>query len=134
MRPTATFALMILAAALVSRSADAHHSMAMFDGNRVIKVSGTVTQFRWINPHVIFEFDGTIDGESGSVHWVVEMHAPNAMAEVGWSRTTLAVGDRITVFANPARDATPADATHHLLYTGIILPGGLALGRTDDLR
>jgi hypothetical protein len=105
----------------------------MFDGRHVVKISGTVTAFRWINPHAVFELDGTLDGESGTVHWIVEMQAPNTMTEVGWSRTTLAAGDHITVFANPARDPAATDG-HRVLYTGIILPGGLALGHTEDNR
>ena len=37
----------ILAAGAVS----GHHSTAAFDTTRVVKIEGTVTQFRWINPH-----------------------------------------------------------------------------------
>jgi hypothetical protein len=133
MRRIAIFPMiMIIAATLLVGTVNAHHSMAMFDGQRVVKVSGTVTAFRWVNPHAVFELDGAIEGESGSTHWIVEMHAPNTMTEVGWSRTTLAVGDRITVFANPARDSAPVSVAHRLLYMGIILPGGMALGHVDD--
>jgi hypothetical protein len=60
------------------------------------------------------------------------MQAPNTMTEVGWSRTTLAAGDRITVFVNPARDPAPVDGTHRVLYAGIILPGGVTLGHVED--
>lgn len=133
MRGTAAITLMmIMAATLRIGTADAHHSVAMFDGQRVVKVSGTVTAFRWVNPHAVFEFDGVIDGEARSAHWIVEMHAPNTMTEVGWSRTTLAAGDRITVYANPARESAPDAAAHRLLYVGIILPGGVALGHVHD--
>ena len=31
--------------------ASAHHSFAMFDSARTVTVQGTVTQFRWTNPH-----------------------------------------------------------------------------------
>jgi hypothetical protein len=131
MRPTATFPVMILAVAVAGR-ADAHHSIAKFDGRQVVKISGTVTAFRWINPHAVFELDGMVDGESRSAHWIVEMQAPNTMTEVGWSRTTLAAGDSITVFANPAREPAPADGPYRVLYAGIILPGGVALGHVED--
>jgi hypothetical protein len=132
---TITLAAVILglAATVATRGADAHHSIAMFDGRRVVKISGVVTGFRWINPHAVFELDGAI-GESAPAHWIVEMQAPNSMTESGWSRTTLAAGDRITVFANPTRDPVPTDGTYHVLYAGIILPGGLSLGHTDDNR
>lgn len=131
------FIPVLIAAAVACGVADpvtAHHSIAMFDGRRVVKIAGQVTAFRWINPHAVFELDGTPDGESAAVHWIVEMQAPNTMTEVGWSRTTLAAGDRITVFANPARDSAPVNGAYRVLYTGIILPGGLALGHTDDNR
>jgi hypothetical protein len=136
MRATLVIAALIAAAvaAGAAHPVSAHHSIAMFDGGRVVKIEGQVTAFRWINPHAIFELDGIIDGESVPAHWIVEMQAPNTMTETGWSRTTLAAGDRITVFANPARDAAPVNGAYRVLYTGIILPGGLALGHTDDNR
>jgi len=134
---TRLFIPILIAAALASAVAKpirAHHAIAMFDGRRVVEISGTITAFRWINPHAVFELDGRIEEESASAHWIVEMQAPNSMTEAGWSRTTLAVGDRVTVFAHPARDATPAHGANRVLYAGIILPGGLALGHTDDNR
>ena len=42
--------------------AGAHHSTAAFDNSRVIKIEGTITQFRWINPHASIKIDGDIRG------------------------------------------------------------------------
>ena len=42
--------------------AGAHHSTAAFDNSRVIKIEGTIKQFRWINPHASIKIDGVTAG------------------------------------------------------------------------
>lgn len=36
---------------LTPASAPAHHSFAMFDRAHPIKISGTIKEFQWVNPH-----------------------------------------------------------------------------------
>ncbi len=104
---------------------DGHHSIAMFDGRRVVQVTGVVTGFRWINPHVTIEIDEK---------WTVEMQAPTTLMGDGWKRDTLAVGDRITVFVSPLRVEDPAAPRQRGQYVGVVLPDGSKLGRTDEVR
>ena len=49
--------LLVAAAAILTSSgpAAAHHSFAMFDRTREVKVSGTVKEVQWANPHVWLE-------------------------------------------------------------------------------
>ena len=68
----------------------AHHSTAAFDTTRVVKIEGTVTQFRWINPHASFKVDGKSEGDDPDGVWTVEMTAPNMLINQGWTRTALA--------------------------------------------
>jgi hypothetical protein len=110
--------------------ADAHHSIAMFDHDRTVSISGTVSEFRWINPHAVIEIDGAAGDAGLATHWVVQMQAPNMMLEAGWSRDTLKTGDRVTVFANPLRATANPGSANRLQYVGIILPDGRTLGRT----
>jgi hypothetical protein len=126
-----------MAAALLAGTgltpAEAHHSVAMYDGKRIVRITGTVTGYRWINPHVSIQLDGVADGESPGGAWSVEMSAPTAMMSEGWARDSLAIGDTITVFANPLREPIAAGPKRGM-YVGAILPGGRVLGHVDGIR
>ena len=112
--------------------ATAHHSTAAFDTSRVVKIEGTITQFRWINPHASIKIDGKSDGDYPDGLWTVEMTAPNILINQGWTRTALKVGDQVTMFVNPLRNAvTLNDGSTGSLYVGVILADGSKLGQTD---
>jgi hypothetical protein len=51
--------LSVLAVVLAALSAPAwvHHSGAMFDRSKEMKITGTVTEFQWTNPHASFKVD-----------------------------------------------------------------------------
>ena len=124
----AAIALAILAIA----PAGAHHSIAKFDGRRVVRISGVVTDFRWVNPHASIAFDSPVTESGGGGQWIVEMQAPTTLIGEGWRRDSLAVGDQVTIFANPLRELDPSAVSHRGLYVGIILPGGRMLGRVEQ--
>jgi len=124
--------LTIAAAAIVGLigvgPAVAHHSTAAFDTSQVVKIEGTITQFRWINPHASIK----IDGGAGKGLWTIEMTAPNVLINDGWTRDALQVGDKVTIYANPLRNAvTLNDGSTGGLYVGVVLANGSTLGRTD---
>jgi len=108
--------------------AAAHHSTAAFDTSQVLKIEGTITQFRWTNPHASIK----IDGGAGKGLWTIEMTAPNVLINDGWTRDALQVGDKVTIYANPLRNAiTLNDGSTGGLYVGVVLANGGTLGRTD---
>lgn len=112
--------------------AGAHHSTAAFDSTRVVKIEGTVKQFRWINPHASIKIDGISEGDEPDGLWTVEMTAPNVLINEGWTRTALKEGDKVTMFVNPLRNkVTLNDGSTGGLYVGVILANGEKLGRTD---
>jgi hypothetical protein len=120
-------------AALCALPAGAHHSTAAFDSTRVVKLEGTVTQFRWINPHASIKIDAVSDGDAPDGIWTVEMTAPNVLINEGWQRTSLKVGDKVTMFVNPLRNMGIVlnDGSTGGLYVGVVLADGSKLGRTD---
>jgi len=75
----------------------AHHAFAAeYDENQLFTVSGTVTEFKWTNPHASLYVDGK--GESAKVtRWSLEMGSPNGLLHRGWKRTDLKQGDPVTV-------------------------------------
>jgi len=116
----------------------AHHSTAGFDSSVVVAVEGTVTQFRWTNPHASIKVDGKakVDGKTSTSFpdgvFTVEMTAPIALVNAGWKRTSLKAGDKVTIFINPLRNTVELkDGSLGGLYVGAILQDGEKLGRTD---
>jgi hypothetical protein len=127
-----SFAALAALAVAPAPPASAHHSTAAFDTTRVVKIAGTITQFRWINPHASIKIDGISDGDDADGVWTVEMTAPNILINQGWTRTALKVGDKVTMFVNPLRQAvTLNDGSTGSLYVGVILADGSRLGQTD---
>jgi hypothetical protein len=79
-------------------TAAAHHSYAMFDGTRTLKVTGTVAKIEWTNPHVyVWVYVRNDAHESGYDLYAFENGAPNALAREGWSKTTFATGEPVTI-------------------------------------
>jgi hypothetical protein len=118
-------------AALLSVPAMAHHSTAAFDNTKVVRIEGTIAQFRWINPHASIKVDGDAsEGVDGL--WTVEMTAPNSLLLDGWKRTSLKNGDKVVMFVNPLKNSiTLNDGSQGGLYVGVIFADGSTLGRTD---
>ena len=116
---------------VANATALAHHSTSAFDNSKVIKIEGTVTQFRWINPHVSAKVDGVADNGPDGL-WTVEMTAANVLVNQGWKRSSLKPGDTVSIYVNPLRNAiTLKDGSQGGLYVGVELADGTILGRTD---
>ena len=116
---------------LLSFPALAHHSTAAFDNEKVIRIEGTITQFRWTNPHASIKLDGDASEGPDGV-WTVEMTAPNSLMQQGWKRTSLKVGDKVVMYVNPLKNAiTLNDGSQGSLYVGVVLADGTELGWTD---
>lgn len=82
---------------LSSAVAVAHHNFrAEFDINAPFTVTGTVTRLEWTNPHTWFYLD-VKDEKGGVANWAMEMGSPNALMRAGWKRTSLNVGDAVSV-------------------------------------
>jgi Family of unknown function (DUF6152) len=127
-----SIAAAIAIASLSALPSAAHHSTAAFDNTRVVKLEGTITQFRWINPHASIKIDAVSEGDDADGVWTVEMTAPNVLINEGWTRTALEVGDKVTMFVNPLRNKVVLnDGSTGGLYVGVILRDGKKLGRTD---
>jgi hypothetical protein len=98
------FCAVILVSVAATSPAAAHHSFAaQYDSEKPVKVTGYVTRIDWQNPHVYFYID-VKNPESGRVeNWAFEMGAPTAIARQGWTKTTMKIGDEVTVEGTRAR-------------------------------
>lgn len=102
-------AILNTAVALLSATALlAHHgSNVSYQLDKTITVSGTVTEWEFVNPHPQIYLD--VKDEQGAVaHWAVELLPTPSMMKnmkVGWTRTTMKPGDQIKLVCNPSRVA-----------------------------
>jgi glutamate 5-kinase len=82
----------------------AHHSFAAeYDATKAVKMTGTVTQMEWINPHAWIHMD--VKKPDGKVEsWMVEAGAPNALLRRGFNKQSLLPGTVITVEGYQAKD------------------------------
>jgi len=96
--------LLVVVAAVVSSSA--HHSFVVFfDDQKIIEVTGSVTDFRFTNPHAIISF--SVKNTQGQLEaWRAETNAVTLLRRRGWTQDSLTVGERITVEGWPARDGS----------------------------
>jgi hypothetical protein len=99
----------------------AHHSPAVFDRSKEVKLTGTVKDFRWQNPHTWLELD-VPDGKGKTVTWGIEMTSPTYLARAGWRNNSVKPGDKVTVVVNPVRTGEPAG-----IFISITLPDGRTL-------
>lgn len=87
-------------------SVSGHHSFAVFfDDKTIVKVTGSVTGFRFTNPHAIIDFRATTE-QGHTEAWRAETNAVTILRRRGWTGDSLKVGDVITVEGWLARDGS----------------------------
>ena len=97
----------IAAAAPFSGTLSAHHWFnASYDASQTFAMTGVVTRFEWKNPHALF-YLSVADGRGGTTAWLMEMGSPNSLTRAGWSRSTLRVGETVTVEGLASRGGAP---------------------------
>lgn len=107
----------------------AHHGGAAYDGSQSVTMTGAVTRFEFINPHVLIYIEVT-DDNGDAVEWSGELTSPNRLARMGrgsaaqWSKDTLQPGDEITLSGNPAQSGAPALRLRRVVdANGVVLIG-----------
>jgi hypothetical protein len=95
-------AVLVLAAGL----AYAHHSAPVFyKVDERTSVSGTVTEFRFTNPHAILKLD--VVGQDGEKQqWTAETTSPSILRRRGWSQESFKPGDKVKLEGMPSVDGS----------------------------
>jgi hypothetical protein len=100
--PLLTFLTLVAAFFLVPRTAEGHHGWTEFNENAEVTLEGTVTDFHFVNPHCVVEFD--VKDEKGHVlKWQGEFSNPGVLSRKGWNAASLEAGDKLTITGHPAR-------------------------------
>lgn len=88
-------------------AARGHHGWAEFDEKAEITLEGTVTDFHFVNPHCVVEFD--VKDEKGRIQkWQGEFSNPGVLSRKGWNAASLEAGDKLTITGHPARNGVLA--------------------------
>ncbi len=92
------FLYMTVAGVFLATPVSAHHSTAVnFNSDSIISVEGTVTEYKFQNPHVQILLD--VENDAGEIeHWMVELAAKNQFLRTGWTGEEFKPGQVITVF------------------------------------
>ena len=82
----------------------AHHAATNYDTEKLVTLQGTVTNFKFVNPHPHIYFQ--VKDEAGNaVDWIAESGGPPARwYNSGWRANALKPGDAITITGGLSKD------------------------------
>lgn len=125
---TCLFAL----SALYAPGALPHHGTAVsYDQDTWITVTGTVTEFRWRNPHSALFLDIEQDGKT--VNYAIELPSPVLMSRtIGWTRATFRPGDTVQFRVHPSRTGAPVGEC--LFDCEVLVNGAVPVSTTERER
>ncbi len=86
-------------------NAFAHHSFAAYDMKKEVRLSGTVVEVQYTNPHAWVFIDVT-DKNGKTETWAVQSGGPNILMRMGWKRNTIKAGDKIEAVIHPMHDTS----------------------------
>jgi hypothetical protein len=84
----------------------AHHSTVMFDKDQEVKLTGTVKQFTYANPHAFIQI---MVPQAGGlpVEWRISTEPSLTLGRAGIERKSLQPGEQVTVRAHPLKGGQP---------------------------
>ncbi|HZI78199.1 MAG TPA: DUF6152 family protein [Vicinamibacterales bacterium] len=83
-------------------TASAHHSAVQYDFGKSTTITGVVTKFQAINPHMRLTL--RVTDEKGTRDVEIEGHSTNNMYRAGYRDGLIKVGDKVTVSVAPLRN------------------------------
>jgi len=107
MKRSLTLFALVAVVSILAPSVFAHHGRgATYDMKKQVTLKGTVSRVDWRNPHVVIYMD-VKDTNGNVVTWGFENAGVSQMAQTGYNRNTLKLGQEITAVVNPAANGTP---------------------------
>ena len=116
-------ALAVAASALLSGTASAHHSGAMFDRTKELTLSGTLKELEFVNPHAWLQMM-VVDATGKPIQWGIEFGGGAAsLFRMGFKKTDPRPGDKISVIIHPLRDGRTGGS-----FVRMTFPDGRTIG------
>jgi hypothetical protein len=92
----------------------AHHGTGgIYNMDKPVTLKGTITMFKFVNPHVLLYFD--VPDKGAFVNWLGEGPSVNNWTKTGWNRNSVKAGDSVTVTLYPARNGKPEGVVHKVV-------------------
>ena len=120
-----TIATLTCGLLLVSSAALAHHGANLYDMTKPVMLKGTIAKFYWGNPHNEVAVDVT-DAKGAVTTWVAYTEPPLVMLERGWTRKSIPVGEKVTMYIFAAKNGSTVGTLNR-----IVLPNGTELTAYD---
>lgn len=116
--------LSICGALLIAPPVWSHHNFAAhYRTDEQVEISGVVTEFRFVNPHVRVYVDVRNDaGETET--WMAEGDASVALRRSGWVADQLKPGDRVEIVGSPSRSGANMLGWDTIVLNGTSIGGG----------
>jgi uncharacterized protein DUF6152 len=101
-------------------SVSAHHSFAMFDQTKEMKLEGTLKELQWTNPHIWVQVmaKDPRGGPDQEVEWSIEGGSPNGLSRRGWTRNAMKAGDKVTVVIHPLKNGDHGGSLMNITVNG----------------
>ena len=102
--------------AVLPLPAAAHHSFsAEFDSTKQVTLSGEVVMMEWVNPHSWLHID--VPKADGTVErWKIEGGSPSVLFRLGWNRSSLPKGTKVTVVGFQSKDGALRASSRELRF------------------
>ena len=102
-----TTVVVLAAFATTGGTLAAHHGRgSTYDMQKRVTLKGVVSRVDWRNPHVVIYMD-VKDASGKVVTWGFENAGVSQLAQAGYHRNTLKLGQEITAVVNPAANGAP---------------------------
>jgi hypothetical protein len=95
-----------------------HHGQAAYDVTQTVTIKGTVSAFKFTNPHCIVSL-GVKDDKGQKQEWQGELTSPNHLVRAGWTAQTFKPGDEVTLTGYRAKTGA-----NSMWITKVILGNG----------
>ena len=126
--PGAPWAGLVAAVFAVALPSAAHHANSAFDREATITLTGTVTRWQFINPHVGIWVEAP-DGNGQVREWAGEFQSVQDLYRMfGWNKDTFRPGDPVTLVGNP--DRRPDE--YSMWVAAVIFPDGTEVNVRDN--
>jgi hypothetical protein len=107
-----------------SAPALAHHGATPYDSTKLSTLKGTVSDFQFVNPHVIISIDSK-DASGKVEHWSGELTSANRLTRAGWNKNTLKPGDQVTITGGVSKAGGPTMWINKVMKGSEELPIGM---------
>ena len=115
-------------AAAMPASVFAHHSYAMFDHTKEVVLKGTVKEWQWTSPHTWLYMVVPNPKGGEPLKYSVEGGNPGLLRRQGFTKGSLAPGDKVTVYMSPLKSGQNGGA-----IDAVQLANGKLLGERNKI-